>query len=128
MRPTKAVETLSSAERTKLQKILNNVYQYLMDLEAEVPGESSDDEDGPLTRGIIDPFIKLVPKTQYPDYYVVITNPIAMENVQKKINRHEYQSLREFRDDIRLLCNNARTYNEDGSVLFQDANDIEVQL
>ena len=128
VRQTKAVDTLSSAERSKLQKVLNNVYQYLMDLETEVPGESSDDEDGPLTRGIIDPFIKLVPRTQYPDYYIIITNPIAMENIQKKINRHEYQSLKEFRDDIRLLCNNARTYNEDGSVLFQDANDIEVQL
>ena len=26
------------------------------------------------------------------------------------------------------FCQNARTYNEDGSVLFQDANDIEVCL
>ena len=124
--PSKVAETLSSSDRTKLQKILNNVYQHLMDLEAEMPGESSDDEDGPPTRGIIDPFIKLVPKTQYPDYYIIITNPIAMENIQKKINRQDYQGLREFRDDIRLLCNNARTYNEDGSLLFQDANDIEV--
>ena len=126
-RQTKAVETLSSSERSKLQKILNNVYQHLMDLEAEIPGEeASEDEDGPPTRGIIDPFIKLVPRTQYPDYYIIIPNPIAMENIQRKINKNEYQSLREFRDDIRLLCNNARTYNEDGSLLFQDANDIEV--
>ena len=123
---TKAVDTLSSGERSKLQKILNNVYQHLMDLEAELPGESSDDEDGPPTRGIIDPFIKLVPRAQYPDYYIIITHPIAMENVQRKINRNQYQSLKEFRDDIRLLCNNARTFNEDGSLLFQDANDIEV--
>ena len=125
-RQTKALETLSSSERNTLQKILNNVYQHLMDLEAEIPGESSDDEDGPPTRGIIDPFIKLVPKAQYPDYYIIITNPIAMDTIKKKINKEEYQSLKEFRDDIRLLCNNARTYNEDGSLLFQDANDIEV--
>ncbi|MCJ1476820.1 hypothetical protein MMC13_005489 [Lambiella insularis] len=124
-RQTKTVETLGSSERAKLQKVLNSVYQHLMDLEAEIPGESSDDEDGPPTRGIIDPFIKLVPKAQYPDYYIVITNPIAMDNIQKKINKNEYQSLREFRDDIRLLCTNARTYNEDGSLLYQDANDIE---
>ena len=125
-RQSKAADPLNPSERSKLQKILNNVYQHLMDLEAEIPGESSDDEDGPPTRGIIDPFIKLVPKSQYPDYYIVIANPIAMDHVQKKINRNEYQSLREFREDIRLLCNNARTYNEDGSMLFQDANDIEV--
>ncbi len=125
-RQSKAVETLSATERTLLQKILNRVYQHLMDLEAEIPGEPSDDEDGPPMRGIIDPFIKLVPKLQYPDYYLVITNPISMDNLKKKINKEEYQSLKEFRDDIRLLCNNARIYNEDTSMLFHDANVIEV--
>ena len=57
---------------------------------------------------------------------MIIQNPIAMEMIKKKINREDYQSVDEFRDDIHLMCQNARTYNEDGSVLFQDANDIEV--
>lgn len=128
-RQSKAPETLSASERSLLQKILNNVYQHLMDLEVEIPGEPSDDDDddGPPTRGIIDPFIKLVPRAQYPDYYIIITNPIAMDTIKRKINKEEYQNLKEFRDDIRLLCNNARTYNEDGSLLFQDANDIEAR-
>lgn len=128
-RQSKAPETLSAGERSLLQKILNSVYQHLMDLEADIPGDPSDedDDDGPPKRGIIDPFIKLVPRAQYPDYYIIITNPVAMDNIKKKINKEEYQNLKEFRDDIRLLCNNARTYNEDGSLLFQDANDIEVR-
>lgn len=128
-RPSRAMDSLTSSERNTLQKILDNVYQYLMDLEVDVPvqpGDSSDDEDGPRTRGIIDPFIKLVPKSQYPDYYYIIKQPIAMDMIKKKINKEEYSSLREFRNDIRLLCNNARTYNEDTSSIFQDANDIEV--
>ena len=127
-RQSKKFDTLSNSERNLLQKILNNVYQHLMDLEAEIPGESSDDDDGPPTRGIIDPFIKLVPRAHYPDYYIIITNPISMDHIKKKINKEEYQNLKEFRDDVRLLCNNARTYNEDGSMLFQDANDIEVSV
>ena len=125
-RGVKPMETLTPSQRKSIQEILNNVYQHLMDLEEEIPGEPSDDEDGPLTRGIIDPFIKLVPRNHYPDYYLIITNPIAMEHVQKKINRNEYQSLREFANDMRLLCSNARTYNEDGSQLYLDANQIEV--
>ena len=59
---------------------------------------------------------------------MIIQNPIAMDAIQKKVKRADYQSLREFRNDIHLLCQNARTYNEDGSVLFQDANDIEVSF
>ncbi|KAL1957692.1 hypothetical protein VTO42DRAFT_5669 [Malbranchea cinnamomea] len=121
----KAVDTLSAEDRAAIQKILNNVYQKLVDMEQEIPADSSDDDDEPITRSVIEPFMKPPSKTQYPDYYVIIQNPIAMEMIKKKINREEYQSLKEFLDDIRLMCNNARTYNEDGSVLFQDANDIE---
>jgi ATP-dependent helicase STH1/SNF2 len=119
-------DNLSGVERTALQKILNNVYQALIELQQEIPADSSDSEDEPMMRSIIEPFLKPPPKSQYPDYYMIIHNPIAMDIIKKKINREEYPNLREFRDDIHLLCQNARTYNEDGSILFQDANDIEV--
>lgn len=121
----KAQDTLTPSHRANIQKVLENVYQHLMDLEERVEGEVDEDGD-PMIRGLIDPFIKLVPKNMYPDYYIVITNPIAMEQIQKKINKHEYQQLREFVADIKLLFNNARTYNEDGSQLYIDANNIEV--
>lgn len=126
-KPGKAVETLSSSQRATLQTILNGVYQTLMDLEQEIPPEEDESADEePLTRAIIEPFMKPPPKSQYPDYYMIIQNPMAMDMIKKKINREEYQNMREFRDDIGLLCQNARTYNEDGSILFADANQIEV--
>jgi ATP-dependent helicase STH1/SNF2 len=121
-RPT---DNLSGVERATLQKILNNVYQALIELEQEIPADSSDSEDEPVARSIIEPFMKPPPKSQYPDYYMIIQNPIAMDIIKKKINREEYPNLKEFYDDVHLLCQNARTYNEDGSILFQDANDIE---
>lgn len=120
---TKVLETLSSEERSKLQKILNNVYDVLLDL--EVPVESDDPD---LNRGIIDPFLELPSRVEYPDYYEYIKDPICMNIIKRKINKKEYQSLREFWLDLKLLCNNCRTYNEDGSVLYQDANMIEVCL
>lgn len=127
-RQAKPVETLSSTDRAALQEIVNNVYQSLMEMEQELPAESSDSEDGPVTRSVIEPFMKPPPKSQYPDYYMIIQSPIAMDPIKKKINREEYQSVKAFYDDIRLMCQNARTYNEDGSILFQDANEIEVRL
>ncbi|EAW12541.1 putative RSC complex subunit (Sth1) [Aspergillus clavatus NRRL 1] len=127
-RQPKPVETLSSEDRAALQQIVNKAYQALMEMEQELPADSSDSEDGPVTRSIIEPFMKPPPKNHYPDYYMIIQNPIAMEMIKKKINREEYQNLRDFRNDIHLLCQNARTYNEDGSILFQDANDIEAMM
>ncbi|KAI5291210.1 hypothetical protein KEM54_005899 [Ascosphaera aggregata] len=121
-------DKLSPGKRACLQKALSHVYQKLVKFEQEIQPDTSDEEDGatePIMRSIIDPFMKPPSKTQYPDYYVVIQNPIAMDTIKKKINKEEYQSLKHFKDDIKLLCDNARTYNEDSSLLFQDANDIE---
>ncbi|KAF2176801.1 hypothetical protein K469DRAFT_645313 [Zopfia rhizophila CBS 207.26] len=117
--PNKVQETLNPEERAALQKIVNMVHEALNELE-----EESNDEDIP-NRGIIDPFIELPDKYDYPDYYQIIKNPICMNQIKRKINRKEYQSLKQFRQDIGLLCNNCRTYNEDTSLLYQDANLIE---
>ncbi len=120
-RGAKVVETLGAEERAVLQKILNNVYETLIDLE-----EESKDPDI-QNRDIIGLFLELPDKNDYPDYYMIIKNPICMNMVKKKINRKEYQSVKQFRADIGLLCANCRTYNEDGSILHNDANTIEVR-
>ncbi|KAK4888759.1 hypothetical protein LTR28_002884, partial [Elasticomyces elasticus] len=56
----------------------------------------------------------------------LIKQPICIGDIVKKINRKQYQNLKQFRNDFGLLCNNCRQFNEDGSVLFKDANNIEV--
>jgi ATP-dependent helicase STH1/SNF2 len=48
-----------------------------------------------------------------------------MNQIKKKINKKEYQTVRNFRQDLGLLCNNCRHYNEDSSLLYADANLIE---
>ncbi|KAK0853315.1 transcriptional regulator [Friedmanniomyces endolithicus] len=115
----KVIETLSRDERDTIQKIMDSVHDALQDLE-----EPSTNPAIP-NRGIIDPFLDLPHKPSYPDYYQLIKQPIAMKQIENKINKRQYQSLREFRGDIELLCRNCRQYNEDGSVLYNDANLIE---
>jgi ATP-dependent helicase STH1/SNF2 len=126
-RQPKIPDTLSSSDRSILNSIVNSVMQSLKDMTEEVELDESDGEEGgTVLRSIIEPFMKPPPRSQYPDYYKIIHNPIAVEMIERKIKRDDYQGLKEFRDDIHLLCQNARTFNEDGSLLFQDANDIEV--
>ena len=128
-RAAKPLETLSSSDRTTLQRIMTRVVEHVKTLEAEAEPESgSDDSDSPLpaARSVIGPFLELVPKKLYPDYYVIITEPIAVEQIQRKIDRSEYQSLRAFVADWKLLCGNAKTFNEDSSLLYIDASTIEV--
>jgi ATP-dependent helicase STH1/SNF2 len=119
--------------RQTLQRSLRRLYDGLMTLEVDDPdpepeeeGGDKDDDDEPPKRLIIGPFIKLPSKRDYPDYYVLVTRPICMKQIDARIKKEEYKSLSDIRADVELLCNNCRTYNEDGSLLYADANTIEV--
>ncbi|KAI9722083.1 MAG: hypothetical protein M1828_004897 [Chrysothrix sp. TS-e1954] len=118
-RQSKPAETLSSNERAAVQRVLDVVYEAIDDL--VVPTDDPEFAE----RAVIEPFIELPPKAHFADYYQLIQEPICMEHMQKRINRKEYQSLDGFAKDIRLMCLNAQTYNEDSSFLFTDSQLIE---
>lgn len=118
---------LTLVQREALQKGLKTLFDALMNLEVDDlidPAEEDDSE--PAKRLIIGPFIKLPPKRDYADYYLIIQSPICMKMIEAKIKKLEYSSLSGMRRDIELMIKNCRTYNEDGSILYKDATTIEV--
>jgi len=120
-RQPKAIDTLSSIERDTLQTVLDKIFD---DVEAlEVPDTERGENN---MRPVIDPFIALPDRKLYADYYMVTKDPISMDMIAKKINDRRYQSLNDFAKDMRLLVANCRSYNEDGSLLYEDAGTIEV--
>ena len=125
-RPAKTVDTLSSKDRQILQKILLSNYEAMQDLEEETDEPLPDGEEGYVMRGLVEPFEPQVSRAHYPDYYAIITDPIWMNEIKKRIDKHYYQSVRDYREEIRLLFNNARKYNEPGSLLCYDADKLEV--
>jgi ATP-dependent helicase STH1/SNF2 len=118
---------MSRENRVVLQKSLRLLYDGLMGLEDE-PEPRNDDESEPEKTLIIGPFIKLPPKRDYADYYLIIQNPICMKDIDRKIKKEEYGSLGDMKRDIDLMIRNCRTYNEDGSSLWQWAGMMEVSL
>ncbi|GAW22388.1 hypothetical protein ANO14919_119250 [Xylariales sp. No.14919] len=114
--------------RPILQKSLRNLFDGLMALEVDFPPDEpieEDEDEEPPKRLIIGPFVKLPSKRDYGDYYVLIHNPICMNQIQAKMRKEEYNNINDMRKDITLMCNNCRTYNEDGSLLYSDANVME---
>lgn len=57
------------------------------------------------------PFIKLVSRTQVPDYYDVIQKPIALSIIREKLNSCEYQNAGELIADVELMFSNCQEYN-----------------
>lgn len=126
--PRKA-DILSASERSLLQKSLKTIVNAIKGLEIEESDDGTpepDDDEGPPVRAVIGPFLELPPKKLYPDYYNFITNPIAIDTIEGRISDHKYNSLQDLQNDISLLAKNAKTYNEDGSMLYNDAIMIEV--
>ncbi|KLO15147.1 hypothetical protein SCHPADRAFT_939009 [Schizopora paradoxa] len=56
-------------------------------------------------------FLKPVSKIDYPDYYEIISNPMDLQTVQKKVKTKQYKSKKEFADDLDLIWSNCYTYN-----------------
>ncbi|KAI8051969.1 hypothetical protein BDF22DRAFT_52151 [Syncephalis plumigaleata] len=66
-------------------------------------------------------FESLPSKTDYPDYYEVITRPVALETIKHTIDAGGYSSIDAFHADLEQMFTNAKTYNVRGSQVYTDA-------
>lgn len=62
---------------------------------------------------------------EYPEYYTTITAPISISQIRKRVNTNQYKTVAEFRDDWRLMFNNARIFNQEDSWVYVDANELQ---
>ncbi|KAF9225509.1 Bromodomain-containing protein [Gyrodon lividus] len=66
-------------------------------------------------------FMRLPSKRHYPDYFDIISQPICLEDIKKKIDEDWYPSLDEVRQDFELCFTNAKRYNMKDSPIWLDA-------
>ncbi|PIL31354.1 hypothetical protein GSI_06052 [Ganoderma sinense ZZ0214-1] len=66
-------------------------------------------------------FMRLPSKRQYPDYYVQIKRPIALDDIKSKLEIREYATLDAVRQDFETCFRNAKRYNMKESQIFKDA-------
>ncbi|KAE8148807.1 hypothetical protein BDV25DRAFT_11156 [Aspergillus avenaceus] len=72
-------------------------------------------------------FERLPDKATYPDYYVEIKEPIAIDIIKRKSKRKKYTSVDHFMRDMDLMFNNAKAYNQPESQIYKDAVDLQVE-
>ena len=66
-------------------------------------------------------FLRLPPRSEFPDYYEVIKNPIDFEIISSKLKQNRYNSMDECLGDFILMFDNACKYNEPDSQIYKDA-------
>jgi len=75
-----------------------------------------------------DMFRELPSRKEYPDYFQTITNPIAISTIRKRSSGSHYKTVTQYINDWRLMFNNARTYNQEGSWVYVDAEEMQKVL
>lgn len=100
--------------RERMKKVFNECYKAVQ--QCEEPGTG---------RRRWELFKELPDKREYPDYYQTIAQPIAMSHLRKRAQSNFYRDMQMYRDDWRLMFNNARTYNQEGSWVYVDAEEME---
>lgn len=68
--------------------------------------------------------LELPDREEYDDYYQLIKKPIAMDMIRDKLDNKKYKSLKELQRDVLLMSYNAMEYNEVGSIVYEDAQEI----
>jgi protein polybromo-1 len=55
----------------------------------------------------------------YPDYYLIVTNPIDLKIIAMKIQNNQYLTLDDMENDLLLMISNAKKYNDPKSQIYK---------
>ncbi|KAI8449158.1 Bromodomain-containing protein [Phakopsora pachyrhizi] len=74
------------------------------------------------------PFSRPINPEEVTDYYKIIKNPMDLETIESKLDANLYSDLDQFLKDCRLIFENCRIYNSEGSNYVKNANKDKVAL
>ncbi len=79
-------------------------------------------------RRLCDIFLEKPSPEQFPDYYEIITKPIAINDILRKCRGKMYANMQEFHDDWKLMFANAKQFNGEDSWVVEDGKTIKKEL
>lgn len=75
-------------------------------------------------RSIATEFLTLPPRDELPDYYDFTKLPIAIDTIEKKLQRNAYPTVTTLESDFKRMIQNAKDYNAPKSDIYEDAERI----
>ncbi|KIX01465.1 uncharacterized protein Z518_09191 [Rhinocladiella mackenziei CBS 650.93] len=70
-------------------------------------------------------FEEKVPKKDYPDYYKLIKKPTSISDVRALVEKESVQDWDALAREVRLIWDNAKEYNQEGSDIYMMAQRLE---
>ncbi|CAG8616131.1 9709_t:CDS:10, partial [Funneliformis caledonium] len=69
-------------------------------------------------------FLEPVDTSIVTDYSTIITNPMDLGTMRKKVANNEYTTIDAFKDDLAIICNNCKTYNAPETLYYKSAEKL----
>ncbi|XP_020777487.1 probable global transcription activator SNF2L2 [Boleophthalmus pectinirostris] len=66
-------------------------------------------------------FVQLPSRKEVPEYYELIRKPVDFRRIRERVRNHKYRCVGDLEKDIHQLCQNAQTYNLEGSQIYEDS-------
>uniref|UniRef100_A0A060TDA8 ARAD1D41888p n=1 Tax=Blastobotrys adeninivorans TaxID=409370 RepID=A0A060TDA8_BLAAD len=79
-------------------------------------------------RQLSDLFMDVPSKKDYPDYYKIIKNPSSFNTLRSQVEEGAAKDMNKFLELASVIFSNARQYNEEGSLVYADAEALQKQL
>lgn len=79
-------------------------------------------------RVMVQLFMCLPSRKDFPEYFNVIEKPIAMNKIRERIEKLQYPDEQAFMDDLKLMFDNCKYFNEETSQIYKDAQQLEELL
>ena len=70
-------------------------------------------------------FLDLPDHNLFPDYYEIIKAPVCLNDMRKRATANQYTRWPTFENELLRMFSNARTYNQEGSEVYQNADALE---
>lgn len=71
------------------------------------------------------PFRKAVSRSDFPEYYNVIQNPMDLKIISDKLKEHRYSNKDQFIEDINRIFSNCKEFNNPGTYYYKYACTLE---
>ncbi|CAE6483267.1 unnamed protein product [Rhizoctonia solani] len=100
---------LNPEQQRECERIFNIIYSYKI-----------------KNRAIAEIFKDLPDRTAWPEYYQVIPEPRSLHGIREKLGKGRYKSPADVHSDLELVFANAIHFNEESSVISNDARTLQV--
>ena len=123
--PANSSTPLPASDSSKRRKVVDPAVERMKQaqLECYYAVENATEPDTGRARCLL--FIDIPRRSEYPDYHVLIARPICLKQIKRRIETCAYKTMEALRSDFHLMFNNARTYNQEGSIVWIDAEELQ---